>query len=346
MEELTRIMSEDIETQIHKLEAQNSDCQDLKMWYLDCIGTIRNVLDSIDELQEISASLQEEGEVHEALSKDVSVTSVDSVADDMWYVAFGADYNSASLDQDIYMDYDLIANEILDKKRIEGVTMYKVEWKGGPGEDPIVSWHPYEELECRNLILKFEAKRQPEWAAKQATPHRPKKTRTTRTKASPGYVFQTTAVSAPTSLPLGAVTSVSGEVPQKYPHPHSTRVTRLFHGTKSSFSQAIIEDGFRLPVVRSGHGLGPVRPHMFGKGIYFTSNLEKASHFGDTILVCEVLTGKEKVVHEADYELNGLKLRASGHDSVYAPAGCGGNVFDEYVVFHPGQVRVVGYIRR
>ena len=65
------------------------------------------------------------------------------------------------------------------------------------------------------------------------------------------------------------------------------------------------------------------------QGIYFTSNLEKASHFGDTILVCEVLTGKEKVVHEADYELNGLKLRASGHDSVYAPAGCGGNVFDE-----------------
>ena len=53
MEELTRIMSEDIETQIHKLEAQNSDCQDLKMWYLDCIGTIRNVLDSIDELQEV-----------------------------------------------------------------------------------------------------------------------------------------------------------------------------------------------------------------------------------------------------------------------------------------------------
>ena len=72
-------------------------------------------------LMQISASLQEEGEVHEALSKDVSVTSVDSVADDMWYVAFGADYNSASLDQDIYMDYDLIANEILDKKRIEGV---------------------------------------------------------------------------------------------------------------------------------------------------------------------------------------------------------------------------------
>ena len=67
--------------------------------------------------------------------------------------------------------------------------MYKVEWKGGPGEDPIVSWHPYEELECRNLILKFEAKRQPEWAAKQVcSPSGPGP----RIRRSPTRIIQTT----------------------------------------------------------------------------------------------------------------------------------------------------------
>ena len=39
--------------------------------------------------------------------------------------------------------------------------MYKVEWKGAELDDPLVSWVPFDELECHDLIMKFEAKRGP-----------------------------------------------------------------------------------------------------------------------------------------------------------------------------------------
>eukprot|EP01006_Ploeotia_vitrea_P004355 TRINITY_DN114387_c0_g1_i1.p1 TRINITY_DN114387_c0_g1~~TRINITY_DN114387_c0_g1_i1.p1 ORF type:complete len:447 (+),score=44.60 TRINITY_DN114387_c0_g1_i1:58-1398(+) len=133
----------------------------------------------------------------------------------------------------------------------------------------------------------------------------------------------------------------------------TANVLRLYHGTLWNAARSIFSGGFRMPSCRSGNeatyapsGRNMVRPHMFGKGIYFTTNAEKASHFGDTLVVCDVALGRWKPVHEADYGLGKSVLAREGFDSVYAAPGAGGNVFDEYVVFDPTQVTVVGYTKR
>jgi len=119
----------------------------------------------------------------------------------------------------------------------------------------------------------------------------------------------------------------------------------LFHGTSSLFASSIMLSGFRLPKERSGHGVGAILPHMFGKGVYLTSSLEKARHFGTSVLACEVTLGASKVMNGAELELTKDSLKEEGFDSVYAPPGCGGNVFDEYVIFNPRQALILGCVK-
>jgi len=345
---LTRIFSEDLETQIHRVESHDEECRDLHAWYQDCTATVGQLLDIIDELHAATEDALHVLQEEDSLQRDTSVTSISSLDEvnldeghQVCYLSFGPDFYYSANTHDIWLDYDMVASKVLDKKRVAGVTMYKVEWKGAELNDPLVSWVPFDELECHDLIMKFEAKRGP---PPRKDPH-PKKSKSTRTCANPGAILCKGTSQQDTSKiendPI--IPTKDGGPKMRYKNAFGPQVTRLFHGTKRSFAQEIVADGFHLPVVRSGHGLGLVRPHMFGKGIYFTSSLEKASHFGDTILVCDVLTGRHKVMDRASHGLTGEDLWGQRHDSVYAPPGCGGNVFDEWVVYHPGQIRVIGF---
>jgi len=84
---------------------------------------------------------------------------------------------------------------------------------------------------------------------------------------------------------------------------------------------------------------------MFGKGVYLTSSLEKARHFGTAVLACEVTLGVSKLMSGAQQELTNDLLHQEGCHSVYAPPGCGGNVFDEYVIFNPRQALILGCVK-
>jgi len=349
-EMLAKVVSEDIEGCIHRHEAAAEDCADLRGWYAECQDTVRQILRALQELQEAADAATQETDSPEPFQKDVSVTSIiseeevnESGRSQYRYLALGEDFDGDRDLQDVFVDCDLVAERVVDRKKIDGVAMYKVQWKG-LGQ-PFATWIPADELDAPNLILKFEASRQPHLAKLFMAPAKSKGSR--RTKHSTcGASFTTGESRAPAHDPLAAMVPVADGGPPEDYKPLNRRTARLFHGTRTPVAHAIIQDGFKLPEQRSGHGLGPIRPHMFGKGIYFTSSLEKAGHFGDTILVCEVLVGSQRVVDQADYGVTAAKLRKQGFDSVFAPPGCGGNVFDEYVVYHPGQIRVVGYLRR
>lgn len=120
----------------------------------------------------------------------------------------------------------------------------------------------------------------------------------------------------------------------------------LLHGTSRAAAAAIVEEGaFRMPTRRSGHGVGAnaTRPWMFGRGIYFTSSLQKAmNHGGGAVVVVDVALGPMLQMFAADHALTGDKVKAAGCSSVFAAPRGGFLVFDEVCVYDPRAARVVG----
>eukprot|EP00996_Jenningsia_fusiforme_P000871 NODE_1791_length_1406_cov_28.511422_g1620_i0.p1 GENE.NODE_1791_length_1406_cov_28.511422_g1620_i0~~NODE_1791_length_1406_cov_28.511422_g1620_i0.p1 ORF type:complete len:409 (+),score=72.72 NODE_1791_length_1406_cov_28.511422_g1620_i0:127-1353(+) len=387
LEPVCRIRSEDIEAQLARMESWDEK-EDVGRWYSSCMEMASQVLSIVEELQRSCQEL-EEAESRESEEDDEesgnhagsSRESDDGGRDDdpgmqqqnsqpfaplppllteddvrnnpnLCYICFGEEFDQADALDSIFMDYDLNAEQILDRKRIDGVVMYKVLWKGGPEDGgELITWHADDELECRNLILKFEAeRRKPREPSKrkvhESTTSGTRKLGKRAQAKARREALEQSCPSGGGSVPTAGITPVTSKAPKLNVRLGSSEKKVLYHGTTWECASGIIDTGFRLPQARSGRGLGPVRPHMFGKGIYFTSSREKASHFGNTLLVCEVTTGRHLTASGAEYDLTLPGLRDRGYDSVYAPPGCGGNVFDEYVVYHPGQVRVVGYLRR
>ena len=108
-----------------------------------------------------------------------------------------------------------------------------------------------------------------------------------------------------------------------------------FHGTDEAATQAIAENGFRLPQ----------RPGMYGKGIYFATDSSKSAQDiytkgSDQLLICDVLLGKSKTVDRAHNTMTAKRLKEEGYDSLYAKRGTretGGVKYDEFVVYHKHQ---------
>ena len=115
-----------------------------------------------------------------------------------------------------------------------------------------------------------------------------------------------------------------------------TRSDLKFHGTTTEAVDSIIQSGFKLPEAKR---------QMFGPGIYFATESSKSAQERYTkgsnmLLVCEVLLGKTKTVHQRCEEMTGTKLRHEGYDSLFAQRGTkdtGGVLNDEFVVFDPKQ---------
>eukprot|EP00999_Lentomonas_sp_LEN2_P001603 NODE_266_length_1772_cov_112.378116_g238_i0.p1 GENE.NODE_266_length_1772_cov_112.378116_g238_i0~~NODE_266_length_1772_cov_112.378116_g238_i0.p1 ORF type:complete len:298 (+),score=57.04 NODE_266_length_1772_cov_112.378116_g238_i0:138-1031(+) len=282
----------------------------------------------------------------------------DEYDDEDYYEEENHDYEDEE-----HEDYDWAVEKIVDRKRMNGVVHYKVQWKGSTDK----TWEPETRLDCVKLIHKFNLDRQVPLERpndnlyKQMTTPKPKKVKKPKVQPvyNPYYVPYVSAHTPATDpgKPRGdrsASVVVNGLRVHYTPTPKArefknpgtigstTRV--LLHGTKWTFASNIVGNGFRLPKTRSGHGIGAVRPHMFGKGVYLTSSMCKAGHFGDTVLVCEVTVGIYKTCMEADYDITLDTLRSAGSDSVYAPPGAGGNVYDEWVIFDPAQIKVLGYV--
>jgi hypothetical protein len=271
--------------------------------------------------------------------------------------------------------------EAIQKRRCrEGEVQYLVKWKGVPE----LTWEFEEDLECINLIKQYEKqladslKSKHESSSNGNAAARSKravwsvdcgKERLGGVRIPPGGASKlrlaaprtqiraqaergdiVTSMAKSKSVVVGGSVFIVKSVPAHRPkaciHPMQDEYEEiLFHGTRRSAADAICLTGFRCPKERSGNGLGAVRPHMFGKGIYFTSSREKASHFGDTIIACRVRLGRMHKPSDAELDLDGDKLwNVHGCDSVYASKGTGGNCFDEYIVFDPYQISVLGYL--
>ena len=110
-----------------------------------------------------------------------------------------------------------------------------------------------------------------------------------------------------------------------------------FHGTSNNALKNIIKKGFRMPDANPP----PNRRGMFGQGIYFATDSSKSAQKiytqgSQKLLLCQVILGRSKEVHQADYSLNKKKLRSNQFDSVYAPRGSAVKN-DEFVIFDPDQ---------
>ena len=110
-----------------------------------------------------------------------------------------------------------------------------------------------------------------------------------------------------------------------------------FHGTSDKGVKGITKNGFRLPDENPSDD----KRGMFGQGIYFATDSSKSAQEIYTkgsgkLLLCQVILGKSKVVHEADNKLNKKKLKEQKYDSVYAPRGYAVKN-DEFVIFDPDQ---------
>lgn len=122
--------------------------------------------------------------------------------------------------------------------------------------------------------------------------------------------------------------------------------SRKFHGTNARAAECIVKDGFKLPLSEASESWGGHRL-MFGRGVYFASDSSKsaqAAYTGSdcTLLVCDVLLGKQRPVVTVAYDAHDeAKRRGSeGYDSVYAMPNShrtGGVKFDEFIVFDPDQ---------
>ena len=114
-----------------------------------------------------------------------------------------------------------------------------------------------------------------------------------------------------------------------------------FHGTGEDGIKSIPKDGFKLPQpAKPGE-----RKHMFGCGIYFSTDSSKSAQEIYTkgtgkLLLCEVILGNAKKVCKADPTLTLEQIRKEGYDSVFAPRdtqNTGGVMNDEFVIFDPDQ---------
>ena len=110
-----------------------------------------------------------------------------------------------------------------------------------------------------------------------------------------------------------------------------------FHGTDDNGVKGITKDGFRMP----DQNPPPQKRGMYGQGIYFATDSSKSAQAiytkgSQKLLLCQVILGKSKTVHQADYTLNKQKLRSHRYDSVYAPRGTAVKN-DEFVIFDPDQ---------
>ena len=114
-------------------------------------------------------------------------------------------------------------------------------------------------------------------------------------------------------------------------------VDEKFHGTSDEGVKGITKDGFRMP----DQNPPPSKRGMYGQGIYFATDSSKSAQKiytkgSQKLLLCQVLLGKSKEVHQADYTLNKNRLRSERCDSVYAPRGSAVKN-DEFVIFDPDQ---------
>ena len=106
-----------------------------------------------------------------------------------------------------------------------------------------------------------------------------------------------------------------------------------FHGTSNNALKNIIKKGFRMP----DQNPPPSKRGMYGQGIYFATDSSTIYTQGSQkLLLCQVILGRSKEVHEADYSLDKKKLRSKEFDSVYAPRGSAVKN-DEFVIFDPDQ---------
>ncbi|PAA67692.1 hypothetical protein BOX15_Mlig002508g1 [Macrostomum lignano] len=116
-------------------------------------------------------------------------------------------------------------------------------------------------------------------------------------------------------------------------HPNCS-TERLFHGTTRSNAENIITDGFKI-----GDG------GMFGDGIYFATDSTKSVQYCTntsvkSLLLCDVLLGKQKVCRTARKYLDFETLSEEGYDSVFAQRASRktrGVLYDEFVVYDPRQ---------
>ncbi|XP_065567072.1 uncharacterized protein LOC136031431 isoform X2 [Artemia franciscana] len=115
-------------------------------------------------------------------------------------------------------------------------------------------------------------------------------------------------------------------------------IREKFHGTDSEAINAIILNGFRLPI-------NDTQIRMFGRGIYFATDSSKSAQDvytegSNVLLLCDVLLGKEMKVLGPKYNMNLETIKNLGYDSIFAPRDTrnqGGVLFDEFVIYDPRQ---------
>ncbi|XP_065562181.1 uncharacterized protein LOC136028329 isoform X2 [Artemia franciscana] len=115
-------------------------------------------------------------------------------------------------------------------------------------------------------------------------------------------------------------------------------IREKFHGTDSEAINAIILNGFRLPI-------NDTQVRMFGRGIYFATDSSKSAQDvytegSNVLLLCDVLLGKEMKVLSPKYNMNLETIKNLGYDSIFAPRDTrnqGGVLFDEFVIYDPRQ---------
>lgn len=110
----------------------------------------------------------------------------------------------------------------------------------------------------------------------------------------------------------------------------------LWHGTTEDAVISILEGHFCLPRKRG----------MFGKGLYFGDRQKATGYAWGAILCCRVLLGRTFVADNAMRDLDADAVEAMDYDSVHGKAGhtlsWGGTLrLDEWVIYHPGRVKII-----
>ena len=128
MDSLTRIFSEDLDAEIHRVESHDEECQDLHAWYQECTDTVGQILGIIDDLQAATEDALSLLPKEDPLHRDTSVTSVSSLDEvhldeghQLCYLSLGPDFDPMAMHHDVWVDYDMVASKVLDKKRVAGM---------------------------------------------------------------------------------------------------------------------------------------------------------------------------------------------------------------------------------
>ena len=114
----------------------------------------------------------------------------------------------------------------------------------------------------------------------------------------------------------------------------------LFHGTHPTSLNKILDDNFKLtadPVNRQ-------KQNIYGKGIYFSEFPAKSLQYGEALLLCKVILGKEEVVEMGYQPPIGDEYFRKNFDSrkvIYKERGSNGRndgLADIYMVPNPRQI--------